>query len=263
MKRKAVLIEAWNPRGQSEIPGAKVDVENWRRFLLSELGGAWAEAEIRTYSKPSSATVASELAVAADTYLYVAFSGHGCDGSVVLNDWEQDFEVDRLRPCTTKGTLIVDSCRGSGGARQYAFGRLSAANIQLERALNESLVLTDARAGRASEFRSEAILNRTITSSIPIERYYWDVVAKGCPAGVVQMLSCAKGQGAGEDAKSGGYYTSLLLQSADAWGRVTSETGFHSTKDAHDFAARNLPPQQTPEYSPMGLAFPFAVKFKS
>jgi hypothetical protein len=33
-----------------------------------------------------------------------------------------------------------------------------------------------------------------------------------------------------------------------------------TTKDAHDFAAKLLPAQHTPEYAPLWLAYPFAVK---
>lgn len=74
------------------------------------------------------------------------------------------------------------------------------------------------------------------------------------------MLACSKGQGAGENPSAGGYYTSLLMQSAIDWNGQRSAYQIHSTKEAHDYAARFLPPQQTPEYSPLSLAFPFAVK---
>ena len=77
--------------------------------------------------------------------------------------------------------------------------------------------------------------------------------------GVVEMLACAKGQAADEDPSAGGYYTSLLMQSAELWDQRTIQPSTHSTKDAHDYAAAKLPSQQTPEYSPSWIDFPFAV----
>jgi hypothetical protein len=263
MKRKAVLIEASNARGQNEIPGAKVDVENWRRFLMSECGGVWYDSEIVILSKPTPTQVSAALAVDSDTYLFVAFSGHGCDGSVVLNDWNDDFGIDQLRPRSSRGTLIVDACRGTSEAKRYAFANVAATNTVMARAIQESTVLLNASMGRATEFRSAAILNRATTVSAPTERFYWDVLTTQRSSGVVDMLACTRGQGAGEDPKAGGYYTSLLLESADAWRKAGSDTGWHSTKAARDYAYRNLPPQQTPEYSPKELEFVFAVRFKN
>ena len=74
------------------------------------------------------------------------------------------------------------------------------------------------------------------------------------------MLACSKGEAASENPSAGGYYTSLLLQSAQVWEGHEISPATHSTKDAHDYAARKLPSQQNPEYSPSWLVFPFAVK---
>lgn len=88
----------------------------------------------------------------------------------------------------------------------------------------------------------------------------WIAALKNSSNGIVEMLSCAKGQGAGEDPMSGGYYTSLLLESAEAWNNRWTVAKTHSTKEAHDYAASKLPSQQTPQYSPSALSFPFAAK---
>ena len=98
-------------------------------------------------------------------------------------------------------------------------------------------------------------LQRTAT-----HRSRWDTALVASLRGVVEMLACAKGQTSGEDPSAGGYYTSLLLQSAERWDQRTTQGSTHTTKDAHDYAVTMLPPQQTPEYSPSWLEFPFAVK---
>ena len=79
--------------------------------------------------------------------------------------------------------------------------------------------------------------------------------------GVVQMLACAKGQGAEEDPEAGGYYTSLLMAGAELWDNRATVITTYSTREAHDYAAENLSSQQTPEYSPSWVAYPFAAKY--
>jgi hypothetical protein len=110
----------------------------------------------------------------------------------------------------------------------------------------------------ASSRLSESILNR---AGITTPRQRWEDSVKNGSSGIVQMLACARGQAADEDPEAGGYYTSLLIQSADIWQFSGTSANIHTTKAAHDYAASKLPAQQqAPEYSPSWLAFPFAVK---
>ena len=81
MKRRAILIESSNVTGHDDLPGARVDVTNWRNFLKSDLGGAWEDSEIVTLRKPASQEVDLQLNAGADGYCLVAYSGHGKDGS--------------------------------------------------------------------------------------------------------------------------------------------------------------------------------------
>jgi hypothetical protein len=106
--------------------------------------------------------------------------------------------------------------------------------------------------------RALVVLNRLTRTSN--HRTHWDTALQSTLTGTVEMLACAKGQDSNEHRFSGGYYTTLLMQSADRWDQRSTQPGTHSTKDAHDYAASLLPPQQTPEYSPSWLDFPFAVK---
>jgi hypothetical protein len=260
MNRKAILIEASNVAGLTDLLGARVDIDNWNIFLQSETGGAWYSSEIRILRKPTSAQLDAELSAASNSYCFVAFSGHGSEGSVALNDQTHEFPISRLKPKGARGTLILDSCRGLVEAKRYAFASAALANAQIE-----SRVLLNASVGRSTEFRGQAILNRAINESaqIPTERFFWDAIVENSSAGIVEMLACAKGQAAGDGGSAGGYYTSLLLESASVWRRASSETGQHSTKEAHDYAYKNLPPQQTPEYRPSTISFPFAVRWKS
>ena len=256
MKRKAILIESSNVSGYSDLPGARVDVQNWINFLKSDLGGAWEASEIVPMSKPASTDVEKELKVDSDCYCFVAFSGHGSDGSVLLNEnWVKGFPISSLKPKSQRGTLIVDSCRG---VERTAFLAAQAAADEL---MNRS-VAYDSLKGHATTFASSAEISEHLllkrAGKIVTHRQIWEEALKKCANGVVEMLACAKGQEAEEDASAGGYYTSLLLQSADLW-QQTATVPVHTTKDAHDYAAKNLPVQQTPEYRPSRLTFPFAV----
>jgi hypothetical protein len=260
MIRKAILIESSNVNGLDDIPGARVDVINWRNFLRSDLGGAWEDSEIVTLHKPASDEINIQLLAGASGYCFVAYSGHGCNGSVALNEnWlASGYSISKLIPKGPKGTLIIDSCRGAEEANRYTFTKTALANE------SGHAVALNASGGHEVIFANESVINqRNILKSygyVIRPRQKWDESLDGSHFGTVQMLACARGQGAGENPNAGGYYTSLLMQSADLWQLLAPAGSIHTTKDAHDYASRNLPPQQTPEYAPSTLSFPFAVK---
>ena len=258
MKRKAILIESSNVAGETDLPGARVDIDNWQTFLKSDLGGRWHESEIQVLRKPDSNVVTNFLTIYSDSYCFLAFSGHGCDGSVVLNDYEKNCAVGILKPKSEKGTLIIDSCRGAQEAERAIFNRsIITLNASLDQSINEAL-FTNAIQARMAEFSSRDGIKKVATVSDFIVN--WAAALKASKKGIVEMLSCSKGQAAGENPRSGGHYTSLLMHSAKQWeARYTAEK-IHTTKDAHDYAAAILPQQQTPEYSPSWLEFPFAIK---
>lgn len=259
MKRKAILIEASNVIGHTDLPGARVDIANWNDFLKSNLGGVWESSEIVILRKPSSGDVEQHLKVDSDCYCFVAFSGHGSEGSVLLNEhWsDKGFPINGMKPKSSQGTLIVDSCRGFAEAARYseitkvALANASGRAVALNASMGRSVEFAE-----ANEISERLILNRA--GLISRHRQYWEDALKKSPNGVVEMLACSKGQAAAESPTSGGYYTSLLLQSADLWQRIMAER-IHTTKNAHDYAVGKLPVQQTPEYRPSHLAFPFAV----
>ena len=255
MKRKAVLIESSNVAGQKDLAGARVDIRNWNNYLKSELGGAWLDSEIVILNKPWSKDVEAALTVDYDCYCFIAFSGHGNDGSICLNDSYLSFPTSKLKPKTEKSTLIIDSCRGVEEAKEFTFNR----KIAMINEASGVVTALNALEGRSTIFASETrIYNRSIQFSNAMTA--WEAALKKSSAGLVEMLSCAKGEEAGDDPDSGGYYTSLLLHSAESWNNRTTINMIHTTKDAHDYAVGLIPPQQKPEYNPSWLTFPFAVK---
>lgn len=258
MIRRAILIESSNVKGQTEIPGARIDVRKWREFLKSDLGGAWTDDEITTLSNPWPSQVQTALTLGSDCYCFVAFSGHGCDGSVALHDHYQQFPISSLKPKTDRGTVVIDACRGPAELVSFSASRhVAIANEYL----GESLAIQAREAkslDQSPSARALVILNRLSRTSN--HRTRWDTTLQSTLKGTVEMLACAKGQDSNENPLSGGYYTTLLMQSADRWEQRSTQPGTHSTKDAHDYAAARLPAQQTPEYAPVWLEFPFAVR---
>lgn len=249
MKRKAILIEASNVQGEAVLPGAAKDVMNWLNFLKSPLGGSWDPTEIfPPYNKPSKAMISGLLKAHQDCYCFVVFSGHGRNGSVVLNDQETEVLYKDLFPQSTKGTLIVDACRGTSdeGVKE---GAIAVANSRFT-----------SRSSRMTNLSALHEMDYTET-----HKDVWLRALQERTDGIVRMLSCSKGQGADEDPDAGGYYTSLLMAGAKEWrdDDIAQELVF-STLKAHDYAAKNLPQQQTPQYLPdRTVYFPFAVKMTS
>lgn len=258
VKRKAILIDASDVKGENDLPGARVDIDNWTRFLLSSLGGSWAADEIApVLHKPLLGDVLRLLDANSDAYCFVAFSGHGSEGTVALNDHNKSCPVSALKPKGTRGAMVIDSCRGIDMAQPFSSSLSKSAGILTERA--GGVVMLNARDGSVTNFSRTDDARAPMTEHVmSAARFKSALGASG--AGIVSMLSCAKGEGAGEDPESGGYYTSALLDSAIAFYRDLNRKDLLTTKEAHDYAAALMPKQQNPEYSPISLSFPFAVK---
>lgn len=256
MNRKAILIESSNAKNYDDLPGARVDIENWNTFLRSDYGGGWTDAEIVILRKPWSDDVDKALEVKSDCYCFVAYSGHGHDGTLVLNDAYQDCPIARLKPKGDKGTLIIDSCRGVTTARQYTFSKKAESFANESR---QAILAKNALKGESMEiYESREVLKKAHTANAGALN--WMKALKNSSNGTVQMYSCAAGEEADEDPDAGGAYTSLLLESAEVWSKQITTANIHNTKNAHDYAVKKLPPQQNPEYSPSWLYFPFAAK---
>ena len=255
MKRHAIIIESGNVKGQDDLPGARLDFSNWLRFLKSELGGAWDEgAEISVFHKPDVAKVKKCLKEHLWDYVFVAFSGHGCQYGesvyVCLNESELTVNERDLTP--TYGTVVLDCCRGPGGesggmvveAMDSAYGAFS---------------FLDSQSAQSS------LLNRYIRRT-NIRSAFMREVSRHWSLNKVHMYACAKGQSAEEDSAAGGLYTTMLIGQAKAWGRkvgVGNLSHCYSTLDAHNAVVaelRSLGSRQTPVYVPQNQKYPFAIK---
>ncbi len=115
--RQAILIGA--PSVKPELPGVTVDINDIKRFLLSNKGGDWREDEIVILSDPSSATVYSQIESAKyKDYVFITCSGHGehrvgkgLNDTVMYVKENETVSIDRINPKNKRHLVIVDVCR--------------------------------------------------------------------------------------------------------------------------------------------------------
>ena len=249
MERFAILIESSNVKGLKDLPGARADVEQWQFFLKSKLGGLWSNEEFCVLSKPYSSDIETLLESNRNKYCYVAFSGHGYHDNksnkskICLNDILQDYDVSNLRPKGTKGTLLIDACRGvESGQRKV---------------LIEESRIKIAADSKYAEF-SKAFFH---------EKEIWFNNLNSSNNGTATLFSCNIGESAGEfekeDPNQGGYFTTIMMLTAQNWEKTANSRSCYSTKDAYNATEKYMKinfPNQKPVYDPSYVAFPFAVK---
>jgi hypothetical protein len=269
MKRLAILIESSDVKGLRDLPGAREDIQNWKDYLRTKLGGSWlysenvAASEIVILRKPMSSDVQKLLEQNKHKYCFVAFAGHGFHDKnrgdyVCLNDYNKDCPLAFITPQSIQGTLVVDACRGFEDAHVVSSIQKSASHVL------QNIII----ANEATEVRSlnaESVV--TSFSNAFYGELNWSKYLEKCGTGIVTMLSCAKGEAADDirvnDVEVGGIYTTILMRSAQQWKKLNQYSHIYMTDEAHAYAVKYMADkfkEQHPEYSPQGLAYPFAVK---
>lgn len=134
MIRKAILVYPKDNGFLSPLKGPKNDINNWKEYLNSPLGGSWSDSEIEILNISNSAELHHYLAEEIQEeyeYIFFAFSGHG--GFDTTTDEHQspmslspmgDFiycssysslylsEIcELLKSITKKALIFVDCCR--------------------------------------------------------------------------------------------------------------------------------------------------------
>lgn len=238
MKRRAILIEASSIPNESSLPGAKKDVGDIERFLLSNLGGAWYSHEITILRNPTVSQVKSEIALANSAdYSFVTFSGHGyhSQSNSLKEDkiclYNGEIPTRELNSGSRRTTIMTDSCR--------------------------QIVLLEER----QEFANSTMLKSAASSDSEESRRRFNEAVEQCPAGATYLYSCNLNEAAAEDSQ-GGLFTQKMLESA-----IQAVSGRHSVATVHDVFLQASPkvtkiqPQQNPifEGGRTLTHFPFAV----
>ena len=118
MKRVALIIGSAGPPDEY-LPGVKVDVKEYKKFLLSPWGGNWYKEEIITSLDENIYTVYKHIQLVRMThpdFAFVVFTGHGYYDSEreerVLMIGNDELYESELRGLAPRELLIIDSCAG-------------------------------------------------------------------------------------------------------------------------------------------------------
>ncbi len=248
MKRRAILIEASDVKGQDDLPGARVDIKNYTQYLTSQAGGNWYPYELVTLNKPSWSALNAEIKKAEleAEYLFISFSGHGymkrppvgafltpseTDLTILCLNDTQEISLSQINP-TIKNFVIADSCR------------------QLEKIIKAA--------------RIQDMMMFAESSSADLARLIFDNAIKEAGTGQIIAYSCGVNETAGEDPNRGGYFSAAMMECGFNFSNAGQRRAI-TTDQVFECAYRNvkaLAAQQNPKYLPGRRLthFPFAVK---
>ena len=231
MQRRAFLIGGDYKDPDNALPGVRVDILAWKRFLMSSTGGSWYENEIMDLSGQSKAQILEALHGGRSIdYSLVCFSGHGYLAKdrfgfsmtmTLIND-AMEMSERELNPASPWTMMVFDCCRKGADNEKVAFSK-EARNMSYQwntRPLFEGELLK-------------------------------------CERGLVKVFAADEGQAADDDRS----FSRVLIEVAK--GMVGAcQDGILRINDAVRYAQAEMPLQQTPVY--MGGRrlhhFPFAVK---
>ena len=196
IRRKVLIIS--NPgeeNSEDYSKGVFVDVENYKKFLLSPLGGYWDASEIIYLNRPRKTFVDAYIkSIESADYTFIVYTGHGyyseASGSTILNlrPGEKYDSLDlRSGQKAMRRTIILDCCRKV--TRHY---------------------LTE------DEFLAKVARRRVTLNADECRRYFDEDIMK-CGSGIVIGNSCSENEYSHDHPISGGYYSSSLLKTTNNW----------------------------------------------
>lgn len=119
MMRHCLLIGAPGSHAQANhLPGVSIDMANFERFVLSNIGGAWEPDEVTTLVNPTTTELFMALQRSSSCdYSFTLFSGHGGVSTVnnrtflEINTRGDSVPAETLINRSPKELVIVDTCR--------------------------------------------------------------------------------------------------------------------------------------------------------
>lgn len=245
MDRRALLIEASSIKDHGDLPGARVDVENFKKYLLSAIGGAWEESEIQVLRHPAKGVLQSAVALAGlFDYSLVTFSGHGYhargktidETRLCINDTDE-LAVRDLNPGSKWSLIVADACR-----------KVIVVD-EVERAKSYQLSL-EAKIAKLRPHRERC-------------RARFDAAMQEAEKGPIYFYSCGLNEAAGESKTQGGLFSRALVDVGNEWadqdqpGVLLSSTAFRGA--AALTTARNKQQHPEEEAGRRWVHFPFTV----
>lgn len=203
MKRKALLIG--NTNG---LPGVKLDIANWVKFLESDKGGQWCNNEIDIVMNPKKSDILSHIANIKEStpdFVIAVFSGHGAyqrkETILEINENEVIDEND-LTKIAPRQISVFDCCRA----------------VPVE-------ILSESQKG-VRAFSKGGTFQRNVRP------YYEERIMRAMPQQIC-LYACAIGESA-MDTERGGIYTNQLLCFSSSF---QEDEGYKLVATAHETAA--------------------------
>lgn len=119
MKRKALIIYC-DDTESDPLDSPEWDFKNMKKFLLSDLGGAWYDNEIIPLQNPTwnEIELKQKLYMSNADYCMTIFSGHGWvnrkDKKHYLEIKNGDIGLKHLMSGAKRETIVIDACSGYG-----------------------------------------------------------------------------------------------------------------------------------------------------
>ena len=199
MKRHALLI------GNLDATGAQNDINNWKKFLRSGVGGAWNQDEIEVLTNPSKNYLEIRLYLIKDAaydFVFVVYAGHGgWERSTILeiNPQYETISETQLKGLAPREILTLDCCRGTSST---------------------------------AEVLNEAQLRMFSDSNRSTIRARYDARMMAATPQQVTLYACSIGESA-YCTNDGGYYTRNLIRQSAA----VPANGYRTINLAHSAAA--------------------------
>jgi hypothetical protein len=222
VNRRSLIISNPGELGaKNYCEGVFKDVENYKKFLSSPIGGYWGTNVVEHLDRRTEKEVKAALSkISSADYSLIVFCGHGyhsdeTDSTILELRKGEEIDSDDLRGVTSKQTIILDCCR------------VRAKTLLLEDRLFEAAL------AKSHKFDGEAC-----------RRYYNNQIVK-CRDGIIVLKACSIDEEAGDDSEKGGYYSYNLLKFAKRWANetiVNNSIGYDilSAPEAHELCKSNV-----------------------
>lgn len=231
------------------LHGVNVDLDNYRNYLQSDIGGSWLPGEIRILQNKSRAEILAAVRQCQADYTFVVFTGHGYvwsnDNSTYACVSDNNVCEHELDTRCYRRTLIMDCCR-------------------------EITTLSEGRhfnaVGDVSYFDKSEGIGRRISNS----RIKFNNALTQSRMGHFTGYACEVDELSGDNPNSGGLFSSALIRAGLRFGSVDNSRGdWLPILPALRMAAKELTSDfstQNPSYSTNipdhFLTHPFAVTNK-
>lgn len=197
--RKALLIgNSGGYRNLDFLKGVAVDLDNYRNFLTSKVGGQWYSSEITTLVDPDETTVLKAVQQCTADYSFITFSGHGFINSYTSTDYvclkDKDLSIGKLVSPAAKQTIVIDACR-------EVFTHIP------------------------EDIRKTFSLNESLQYQGVDTRVQFDDAIQAMPAGVLVVYSTQPNESAGDDDYKGGHFTYSFLEAGRKWWAAPNSQG--------------------------------------